>query len=285
MAEIKKKLPQSEWNFSKIKPDQISYAFFYEYARQVDRVKKLVAEYRKLHPYIVHVPGVAWSFPEEKVENLSRDELESIRKRVGQFKKNDYLSMIRWLSYCDKFPDTPFLKLDTADYQITKEVPLYSRHFPVNHRGFCDVESCWARDYKGKSRSVEDGSEIFQYMAETGPDEDHVTTHLIFVDWWKSDSELKEDFYKWIKFHRKNYQVKPVKTLSRGLLNRPLDLPKECRKMGTALSHLGKLRCLEAAGSWEKYLAAYHTEKSDRRYLEKDVSAARKVISWLEDKV
>lgn len=49
--------------------------------------------------------------------------------------------------------------------------------------------------------------------------------------------------------------------------------------------HLGKLRCLEAAGTWEKYLDAYHTDKSDRRYLEKDVSAVRTIIAWLEKNV
>ena len=285
MAETKKKLPKSEWDFSGLEPSLVSYAFFYEYSRQSDKVKELVEGYRGLHPYIEHISVSDWTIPNEKAAHLSSDEKIKLYERAAPFKGREYIPLIRWLSYCEAFPNTPFMELDSTDYLFQKEMPRFSRYFPVDGRGFLDLESDWAREYRGKTNYIEDGREIFEIMAETDPENDHITIHHIFVDWWKSDSELRADFNRWIKFHRRNYKVKPVKALSRGLFDRPLDLPKECRKKNTALIHLGKLRCLEASGSWEKYLTLYHTAKSDRRYLEKDVSAARKVIAWLEDKV
>jgi hypothetical protein len=287
MAETKKKLPENEWRFKKLPPALVSYAFFYEYARQSHKIKALVDEYRKLtsHGIEYHDVWSDWAMDSKKSGNLPKEKTKVLWQKTEQFKVNDYLPLIRWLAHCKKFPKTPFLELKSEDYRNGPEVSVNERVFPVNGRGVCEMGYCWMKDFSDKTFQISLTPRLgsFQPIA-TGPDgEEHVTAHMLRVDWWKTDSELKQEFAEWVDVYRKFLKVKSIPPGKRGLLNQPLDLPKECRKMGTALAHLGNLRCLEAAGSWENYLDIY--EKIDRRYLERDVSAARAVLAWLESKV
>ena len=292
MAENKKKLPKSEWDFSKLNPEQLPYAFFYEYARQSDKIKSLVRVYRELIPYGVNYDSEhEWSFEVKKIKHLSKQEDAVLWSKTEQFKINEYYSLIIWLSFCEKFPAASFIELKTEDY---RDMPgrAYGCILPVNGRGLCEIVYCWAKDFKEFNEDPNDrethmpvGRDFLQPVEKAEAGKEHVSVHLMRVDWWKSDSELQAEFAEWVEYGRARVKVKPVKATSRGLLNRPLGLPKECRKTSTALLHLGKLRCLESSGSWEKYLAVYQEDKSDRRSLEKDVSAARKIIAWLEEKV
>jgi|GEM_PF-6235854 len=288
MAETKKKLAEKEWNFSKLSPEQVPYAFFYEYSRQSDKIKELIKVYRELIPYLdEEAPGEGWFFSIETTRDLTIDQKDEIRSKTELFTENEYLFLIRWLGRCEKFPDTPFLELKEEDYRNGPDVAFNARLFPVNGQGFSEIESCWIKDFQENTFRVDPYHVRYKLppVAGRGPSGEHVSAHLIRIDWWKSNNELQAEFAEWVEACRQYIKVEPVKTGARGILNQPLDLPKECKKMSTALAHLGSLRCLKATGSWEKYLTVYHTDKSDRRYLEKDVSAARKVISWLEKKV
>lgn len=291
MAETKKKLPKSEWDFSRLNALFVTHAFFYEYSRQSSKVKELVGVYRELIPYIADdIPYDDWIFKTDKLVDLSEEDVDALWARTERFKNNTYLALIRWLAYCKKFPDTPFLELTPKDYLNGPEVPINVRVFPVNGRSFCDMGYHWVDDSDEEDPYVLDLNSGVPHglfcpidvSESSGP---HISMHQVRIDWWKTDSELKAEFAEWLAAYRKFLKVKPIPSSKRGLLNRPLDLPKECRKKETALMHLGKLRCLEATGTWEKYLALYHGDKSDRRFLEKDVSAARKIIAWLEEKV
>jgi len=286
MAENKKKLPESEWDFSGLAPSLVSYAFFYEYARQSEKIKSMAKVYRELirHGIEYHDLWSAWASDPKKSPKLSEEKKAKLWKKTEQLKTNDYLSLIRWLAYCKKFPETPFLELKPEDYRNEPDVAVNERIFPVKGRGVCEMGYCWMKDFDKQTFDITLTHRLgsCQPMA-ADPDTEHITAHMLRVDWWKTDSELKQEFSEWVDVYRKFLKVKPIPPSKRGLLNRPLNLPKECRKMGTALVHLGNLRCLEAAGSWENYLALY--EKINRRYLERDISAARKIIAWLEEKV
>lgn len=122
-----------------------------------------------------------------------------------------------------------------------------------------------------------------------------MTLHMLCIDWRKPNKELVDDFANWIEGQRTSNKnrpgwapwqdrinIEPTRMSMRAFFNRPLELPKECKKINTALAHLGKLRCLEAAGSWAEYLKIYHSPETDQRSLEKDVKAARDVLSWVE---
>lgn len=232
MAETKKKLPVNEWDFSSIEPALVPYAFFYEYSRQSDKVKELVALYREILPYLYELemaPGDGWFFVEEAPGAISEDKKAELIAKTEQFTETEYLFLIRWLGRCEKFPDTPFLELEVKDYRNGPDIAVNAYLFPVNGQGFCDIGYCWMRDLKEDTFCIENPFSIFCKLppvAGRGPYGEHVTANLIRVDWWKTDNELKEEFSAWVEDFRRHIKVEPVKAGTRGILNQPLDLPK-----------------------------------------------------------
>lgn len=285
MAENKKKLPESEWEFSSLAPSLVSYAFFYEYSRQSEKIKSLVKVYRELIRHGIEYYDVFsdWARDPKNSQKLSEEKRAALWKKTDQFKENNYLPLIRWLAHCKKFPETPFLKLKPEEYRNGPEVSLNERVFPVDGRGVCEMGYCWMKDFNEQKFDIALTHRLgsCQPMA-ADPDAEHITAHMLRVDWWKTDSELKQEFSEWVDVYRKFLKVKPIPPGKRGFLSRPLDLPKECKKKDTALAHLGKLRCRNHAGSWEKYFAIYCAPDVNRRYLERDVSAAKQVLAWME---
>ena len=277
MAE-KKALPKSEWCFQKINPADVKLAFFYEYSRQSSRMIRKVRHYRDLHPYLYTFRPIPVCIDGNKYQACTLPQRYIIDLLMATFKEDAYSHLIDWLSFIPKFPEVPFCELEKKDLQN-------GRNLPTNTRGVSDI--VWHTS-KGAShipmifRTPEKFSDI---ISKPGFVRDHESLHVMIINWRKTDSELVDDFRDWLKMSREFIEIPPVRESARGIANNPLDLPEECKSVETALLHLGKLRCLDSCGSWDEYMRIYRPGNTDRRSLQKDVAAARKVVAWLESKI
>ena len=250
--------------------------FFYEYARESKKITRLVDIYREFHPYISSITRNPLSFDSEKFEKQSVKEQERIKMLTGNFSRNAMLYLIDWLSFISKFPLSPYLSLKENEIKNGREMPK-------NIRGVEDIvfyfpdgaAICLPAFFGGKSFT-----EIFE---NTIPN--YQSAHVMLIDWRKTNVELVDDFRDWIEMSRNFTKTQPIREASRGIFNEELDLPKECKKVDTALFHLGKLRCNKSCASMDEYMKIYHPSNIDRRSIQKDISAARAVLSWLESKV
>jgi hypothetical protein len=180
--------------------------------------------------------------------------------------------------FIPKFPEMPFCELKQKDWQN-------GRPLPTNTRGFEDV--VWYTPNRGHSIPLPfwGPGNFKEVISKPGFVLDHESLHVMILDWRKTNEELVADFRDWIKMSRSMVEVEPVRESARGIANDFLDLPKECKSVDTALLHLGKLRCFDSCGSWDEYMQIYCPGNADRRSLQKDVAAARKVLAWLDSRI
>lgn len=262
-----KRLPDAEWQFSDIEPKLIGKAFYYEYARQSEKISALVELYREIRGYYVQNPSDGSSVPSPE---LNEKQLAELKQKEAKFKGDEYTLILAWLSDCKSFPKKPFSKLKPKEIYTDND---FFNALP----GLGDIGHRWLEHTDKDSFSY-----FFEEENKPVDCERSIGVHLLWIDWRKTDTELKNELFDWVKYTREQIGAKSTPELKRGIFNRTLDLPKECRKMNTALAHLGKLRGLEHAGTWVKYLSIYQDEGKERRYHEKDVSAARSVLEWME---
>ena len=272
----KKKLASAEWNFSALKPQEIDAAFFYEFSRSSKVVVEKVELYRSLHWVITDFLFTSpLCLDGEIFDSLVHEEQAKIQQKLDAFKKNSFLRVIDWLSYCPKFPEIPFLDLAPADYREK------GRGLPIHTRGFIDL------GFHSQKTSMLPGiflNEPNYHKAVSSPGliEEHESLHVVMVDWRKTNGELVEDFTSWLALNREELWGKETRPAARGLFNEPLPFPDNCKKKDTALVNLGKLRCLEASAHWGDYMQSYNSGISDDRNLKKDVAVARQLIDWFD---